>query len=109
MISAFDHFAVFQNDDFCTVPNPTILILDEATSALDTETERVVLDRMRMRGCSSIFVSHRLSTIRDCTEIIVLEYGKVVERGNHDDLWNSGGAYAQLLKLDDEFSEAATS
>ncbi len=91
------------------VPNPTILILDEATSALDTETERVVLDRMRMRGCSSIFVSHRLSTIRDCTEIIVLEYGKVVERGNHDDLWNSGGAYAQLLKLDDEFSEAATS
>ena len=88
------------------VPNPTILILDEATSALDTETERVVLDRMRMRGCSSIFVSHRLSTIRDCTEIIVLEHGKVVERGNHDDLWSSGGAYAKLLKLDDEFSES---
>ena len=88
------------------VPNPTILILDEATSALDTETERVVLDRMRMRGCSSIFVSHRLSTIRDCTEIIVLEHGKVVERGNHDDLWNAGGAYAKLLKLDDEFSES---
>lgn len=91
------------------VPNPTILILDEATSALDTETERVVLDRMRMRGCSSIFVSHRLSTIRDCTEIIVLEYGKVVERGNHDELWNKDGAYAQLLKLDDEFSEAEAS
>ncbi len=88
------------------VPNPTILILDEATSALDTETERIVLDRMRMRGCSSIFVSHRLSTIRDCTEIIVLEYGKVVERGNHDELWNKDGAYAQLLKLDDEYSEA---
>ena len=91
------------------VPNPTILILDEATSALDTETERVVLDRMRMRGCSSIFVSHRLSTIRDCTEIIVLEYGKVVERGNHDELWKKDGAYAQLLKLDDEFSEAEAS
>jgi ATP-binding cassette subfamily C protein len=87
------------------VTNPTILILDEATSALDTETERVVLDRMRMRGCSSIFVSHRLSTIRDCTEIIVLEQGKVVERGTHDELWNSGGAYAELLKLDDEFKE----
>ena len=87
------------------VTNPTILILDEATSALDTETERVVLDRMRMRGCSSIFVSHRLSTIRDCTEIIVLEQGKVVERGNHDELWNSNGAYAELLKLDDEFKE----
>ncbi|HIG06578.1 MAG TPA: NHLP family bacteriocin export ABC transporter peptidase/permease/ATPase subunit [Planctomycetes bacterium] len=89
------------------VPNPTILILDEATSALDTETERVVLDRMRMRGCSSIFVSHRLSTIRDCTEIIVLEHGKVVERGNHDQLWSAAGAYANLLKLDDEFKETS--
>ena len=89
------------------VPNPTILILDEATSALDTETERVVLDRMRMRGCSSIFVSHRLSTIRDCTEIIVLERGKVVERGNHDQLWSAAGAYANLLKLDDEFKESS--
>ena len=89
------------------VPNPTILILDEATSALDTETERVVLDRMRMRGCSSIFVSHRLSTIRDCTEIIVLEHGKVVDRGNHDQLWSAAGAYANLLKLDDEFKETS--
>lgn len=87
------------------VTNPTILILDEATSALDTETERVVLDRMRMRGCSSIFVSHRLSTIRDCTEIVVLEQGKVVERGNHDELFHSGGAYSELLKLDDQFKE----
>ena len=87
------------------VTNPTILILDEATSALDTETERVVLDRMRMRGCSSIFVSHRLSTIRDCTEIVVLEQGKVVERGSNEDLFKANGAYSELLKLDDQFKE----
>ncbi len=87
------------------VTNPTILILDEATSALDTETERVVLERMRMRGCSSIFVSHRLSTVRDCTEIVVLKQGKVIERGTHEELFNADGEYAELLKLDDQFKE----
>ena len=80
------------------VNNPSILILDEATSALDSETENIVTERLRMRGCTAIVVSHRLSTIRDCDEIIVLQHGKVIERGTHDELWEQDGHYAALIR-----------
>jgi ATP-binding cassette subfamily C protein len=81
--------------------NPSILVLDEATSALDAESERLIAERINLRGCSCILVAHRLSTIRDCDEIIVLEKGKVMERGTHDQLWELDGVYAGLLKTDD--------
>ena len=81
--------------------NPPILILDEATSALDTESERAIqaaLDELQ-KNRTSLVIAHRLSTIEQADEIVVVEDGRIVERGTHHDLLEHKGVYAQLHKM----------
>ncbi len=80
------------------IGNPAMLVLDEATSALDTQTERNIENALKRRACSVLVVAHRLSTIRDCDEIIVMRYGQIIERGTHDSLKDLDGFYSALIK-----------
>ncbi|MBR2561315.1 MAG: NHLP family bacteriocin export ABC transporter peptidase/permease/ATPase subunit [Eubacterium sp.] len=77
--------------------DPTIIILDEATSALDARTEYEVVNAIKARGLTCIVIAHRLSTVRDCDQILVMDHGKVVEQGTHEELMKLGGTYAELV------------
>ena len=77
--------------------NPSVLVMDEATSALDAQTENRVMDAVKKRGIAMIIIAHRLSTVRDSDEIIVLDQGHVVERGTHDELMDQQGSYFHLV------------
>src|SRR5690606_17323871 len=81
--------------------NPPILVLDEATSALDTRTERAIQDELRQiaRNRTTLIIAHRLSTVVDADEILVLDHGRVIEQGSHRELLLQGGRYAQMWML----------
>jgi len=78
--------------------NPTILVMDEATSALDPITEKKVVDNIKNRGCTCVIVAHRLSAIRDCTKIIVMDQGRIVQEGNHRSLKDQEGFYQRFIQ-----------
>ncbi|RYE77805.1 MAG: ABC transporter, partial [Hyphomicrobiales bacterium] len=86
---------------------PPILILDEATSALDTQTEREIQQALAdlAQGRTTLVIAHRLATIRDADRILVLEKGRLIDQGTHDELVRKGGRYAELAKLQFRLNE----
>ena len=80
--------------------NPSIIILDEATSSLDAQTEFQITQSIAQKNITCIIIAHRLSTIRDCDEIIVLDNGKIVERGTHSELFARSGKYKKLISME---------
>ena len=79
------------------VSDPCLIVLDEAMSALDAVAELNIVDNIRRRGCTCVLIAHRISAVRDCDEIIVLEQGRVIERGGHEQLLAAGGFYSKLV------------
>src|SRR5262249_1248597 len=78
--------------------DPAILVLDEATSALDPPVELAIMDAVRRRGCTCVIIAHRVSTIRDCDTILVLDQGCIVESGTHAALMEADGPYSELVE-----------
>jgi len=79
------------------VSEPSLIVLDEAMSALDAISEQAIIDNIRRRGCTCILIAHRISAVRDCDEILVLDRGQIVERGRHETLLAAGGPYSKLV------------
>jgi ABC-type bacteriocin/lantibiotic exporter with double-glycine peptidase domain len=80
------------------IRNPSLMLLDEATSALDNATEKRVIENLERQRCTRITVAHRLSTVRNADLIVVMDKGRIVEQGTHDQLLANGGLYTQLVR-----------